>query len=225
MMKSEILSRKTLDFFHKLERNNNREWFEAHRDDYVKYVKEPMKSLGEILLPMLRELDPLIITDLNRVISRIHRDTRFSKDKAPYRPHTFFAFKRKLEGWSETPTYFMQIEADRYIFGMGMYSAPPATMRRFREKIDKSPATFLKIIEPIRKNRSMELESEKYKRPIPCEFPDDIVKKINPWYQSKSIAVFGYREPDKTLFSKNFPDFLLDRFVLLKPLYDFLWDQ
>ncbi len=208
-----------LKFFHDLDRNNNREWFAEHKDEYVKFISEPMKRLVADLGPMIQELDPQVVTDPNRTVSRIYRDTRFSNDKSPYRPRTWFAFKRNLDGWTSTPTYFFQIEEKQYEFGMGMYSATPATMRRFREKIDDDPQKFLNVIEPIRKSRTLKLDPLPYKRRLPC----DLGKIVEPWYQSKSIAVLAYREPDKTLFSKKLVDFLIDQFVLLKPLYDFLW--
>ncbi len=216
-------SPQALKFFRDLNRNNTRDWFAEHRSDYVKFVQEPARSLAAALGPMLEELDPKIMTVPNRVVSRIYRDTRFSNDKSPYRPRVFLAFHRDVDRWSETPAFFLQVEEKQYVFGMGIYGPPAATMRRFRLLIDDEPEQFLAVIDPVLRNRSMALESEKYKRPFPCSFVGSIFRKIEPWYQSKSIAVIGYREPDKTLYSPKLVDFLLDRFVILKPLYDFLW--
>ena len=216
-------SANSLKFYRNLSCNNNRQWFSEHRSEYVNHVQSPARQLAEKLGPMVAELDPRIETEPHRIISRINRDTRFSNDKSPYRPRTFLAFHRSVERWSETPTFFFQVEETRYLFGMGIYGAPPAMMRRFRSLIDDDPETFYSVVEPILRNRSMALESDKYKRPFPAEFPETISAKIIPWYQSKTIGVLGYRQPDKTLFSPKLADFLIDRFVLLKPLYDFLW--
>jgi uncharacterized protein (TIGR02453 family) len=212
-------SPQTLSFFHQLDANNNRDWFAKHRNDYLRYVSEPMKQLVISLSPMISELDPQVISAPHRIASRIYRDTRFSNDKTPYRPRLWFAFKREVDRWTETPTYFFQIEEKKYLFGMGMYSASPATMRRFRQMIDDNPNYFRNIIEPIRKKKTFKLDVDRYKRPLPCEHP----AIIDAWYQSKSIAVLAQREPDKILFSSKLVDFLIDRFIFLKPLYDFLW--
>ena len=213
------LTPQTLKYFRDLDRNNNREWFAEHKAEYQKNVAAPMKQLAATLAPMVQELDPLVVVDPNRIVSRIYRDTRFSNDKTPYRPRVWIAFKRNVDCWAETPVFFFQVQEKEYMFGMGMYSANPATMRRFREQIDADPDFFLQVITPIRKSKTLQLASDCYKRPLPCEHTKEIV----PWYQSKSIGVLGTREPDKTLLSPKLADFLIDRFVQLKPLYDFLW--
>ncbi|MDR1480986.1 MAG: DUF2461 domain-containing protein [Planctomycetaceae bacterium] len=213
-------SQSCLKFFHDLNRHNDRNWFANNRDRYIRFVSEPMKQLVGAISPMILAFDPLVVTVPNRVVSRIYRDTRFSADKSPYRPRVWFAFKRNVDCWTSTPTYFFQLEESEYMFGMGMYSAPAATMRKFRENIDNNPEKFHNIIKPIQRKRNLNLESDSYKRRIPTDHPPIIDK----WYQSKSIAVLEHRKPDKILFSTELVDFLVERFVLLKPLYDFLWD-
>ncbi|MDR3197234.1 MAG: DUF2461 domain-containing protein [Planctomycetaceae bacterium] len=208
-----------LKFLHNLNANNNRDWFAEHREDYLRFVAEPMKQLVMSLTPMMLELDPRVITAPHRVVSRIYRDTRFSNDKTPYRPRVWFAFKREVEYWTETPTYFFQLGEKEYMYGMGVYSASAATMRRFRAMIDDDPEHFRQIIEPVRKSKTFKLETDQYKRRLPCEHS----AVIDVWYQSKSIAVLARREPDKTLMSSKLVNMLMERFVLLKPLYDFLW--
>jgi uncharacterized protein (TIGR02453 family) len=210
-----------LKFFHDLDRNNDREWFAKNRDRYVRLISEPMKQLVSAITPIVSSLDPMVITTPHRVVSRIYRDTRFSADKSPYRPRVWFAFKRNVDYWTATPTYFFQLEESSYMFGMGMYSASAATMRKFRDNIDNNPEQFHEIIKPIQRKRNLDLESDCYKRRIPTEYPTIIDR----WYQSKSIAVLGHCKPDKILFSPKLVDFLIERFVLLKPLYDFLWNS
>jgi uncharacterized protein (TIGR02453 family) len=208
-----------LKFLRNLNANNNRDWFAKHRNDYLQFVAEPMKQLVESLAPMISELDPLVITSPNRIVSRIYRDTRFSNDKTPYRPRVWFAFKREVECWTETPTYFFQLEEKEYMYGMGMYSASAATMRRFRAMIDDDPEYFRYVIEPIHKSKTLKLETDQYKRHLPSEHS----AIIDAWYQSKTIAVLAHRESDKILMSPKLANLLIERFVLLKPLYDFLW--
>ncbi|MDR1383039.1 MAG: DUF2461 domain-containing protein [Planctomycetaceae bacterium] len=212
-------SQQYLKFLHGLNANNNREWFAEHRNEYIEYLLEPMKRLVVALTPVMRELDPYVNTIPHRVVSRIYRDVRFSADKTPYRSRLWFAFRREVNCWTETPTYFFQIEESQYLFGMGMYAASSATMRCFREMIDDDPKQFAEIIAPIRKSRQLKLEEERYKRCLPSEHP----AAIDAWYQSKTIALLARRKPDKTLFSPKIVTLLTDQFVLLKPLYDFLW--
>ncbi|MDR0704127.1 MAG: DUF2461 domain-containing protein [Planctomycetaceae bacterium] len=208
-----------LKFFHHLRANNNRDWFAKHRNDYLQFIAEPTKQLVGSLAPMISELDSLAITSPNRVISRIYRDIRFSNDKSPYRPRVFFAFKREVECWTETPAYFFQLDEKEYMYGMGTYSASAATMRRFRAMIDDDPERFRQTIEPFRRSKTLKLEIEQYKRRLPNEHS----AMIDAWYQTKNIVVLARREPDKTLTSPKLVNLLIEQFVLLKPLYDFLW--
>ncbi len=209
----------SLKFFRNLEKNNNREWFAEHRDEYIRLVADPMKRLVVGLAPMIRQLDPHIVTEPGRTISRICRDVRFSRDKTPYWPYLWIAFRHNAKAWFSAPTYFFEIDGSHYSFGMNIYMPSAATMRRFREMIDADPDAFRKIIKPILKNKKFKLESDKYKRRITC----DHGAIIEPWYQSKTIAVVMRRDPDETLYSKKLVDLLMNRYVQLKPLYDFLW--
>lgn len=80
---------RSVDFLKELRAHNNREWFEAHRDDYETFFVEPAMQLVEVLAPVAERLDPphQAIPKINKSLRRIHRDTRFSKDKTPYHTH------------------------------------------------------------------------------------------------------------------------------------------
>lgn len=65
--------------------NNSKEWFEEHRNEYRKYVYEPFAELVKELAPAMKEIDDGIITIPSKIISRVRRDTRFTKDKSLYR--------------------------------------------------------------------------------------------------------------------------------------------
>lgn len=212
-------SPQTLDFLRRLERNNDKKWFTENREKYVKNVAEPMKSLAASLVPIVSELDPHIVTDPKRIVSRIYRDTRFSKDKTPYWTHPWMAFRRPLENWFHVPTYFFEIHKEGYTFGMNIFRPSSTTMRRFRNKIDDAPEDFEKLIAPVHRSRSLKLETEKYKRCLPCEYTEPVFS----WYQSRYVEVICRRKPDKTLYSSKLLDLTADGFVRLKPLYDFLW--
>ncbi|MCP4319973.1 MAG: DUF2461 domain-containing protein [Hyphomicrobiales bacterium] len=81
--------RQSVDFLKDLKANNNREWFEGHRTDYDALFVEPAMQLIEALAPIAASLDPphQAIPKVNKSLRRIHRDTRFSKDKTPYHTH------------------------------------------------------------------------------------------------------------------------------------------
>jgi len=208
-----------LDFLRDLEANNNREWFAEHKKTYTDHLYVPMKQLVEAVNPVMTELDPNVSTDPARTVSRIYRDTRFARDKSPYKTCLWFAYKRPTENWAEIPVYFFEVQATEYSYGMGFYIASRATMDQFRAMIDADPQKFLGTIPFLKRGKTFKLETENYKRPVPCPHGDAIA----PWYQCKRFALICCKTPDKTLFSKKLVDVLTDGFVQLKPLYDFAW--
>src|SRR3954465_10947226 len=84
-----------LRFLRSLKRNNNREWFLEHKSIYDAVVKQPMTDLVERLAGDFETFAPEMIASPTTSIYRIYRDTRFSKDKTPYKTHIAGVFPRK----------------------------------------------------------------------------------------------------------------------------------
>ena len=208
-----------LDFLRDLAVNNNREWFAEHKAIYTDHLYTPMKQLVLAVNPVMEELDPKVATKTVNTVSRIYRDTRFSRDKSPYKTCLWFAYKRPAENWAEIPVYFFEIQAAEYSYGMGFYLASRATMEQFRSMIDADPKKFLATAAFLKRGRTFKLVTEDYKRPAPCPHGDELA----PWFRCKTFALICRKTPDKTLFSRKLVDVLTDGFVQLKPLYDFLW--
>ncbi len=132
--------KETFVFLRSLETNNNKKWFEQHKNDYHEFLLNPLKSLVSDLSGFMLTIDPFfeVSPAVNRTISRIYRDTRFTKDKSPYKTTSWIIFKRPKKDWKNSPAYFIELSPDSYRFGMGFYSASPNTMRLFREAIARS---------------------------------------------------------------------------------------
>ena len=124
--------REATEFFRNLARNNNRDWFQAHKDVYERACREPLKAL-------VSELDPLGTPH----ISRINRDMRFARDAAPYRTHIAAGVLRTYIGLSAEGLYV----------GTGMYKPDPPVLQKFRAAIaaDKSGRELAKIVSAIRR--------------------------------------------------------------------------
>ena len=90
------ISAKTLDFLFENKLNNSKEWYHAHKKEYTELVLRPLAELVVKLKPTMLELDPDLIVEprVTRSISRIYRDTRFSKDKSLYRDNMWLIFIR-----------------------------------------------------------------------------------------------------------------------------------
>ena len=214
-------SRKTLKFLRGLKANNNKPWFEAHRTDYNEFVLQPLRDLVTDLGDYMLDIDPRfeITPAVNKTISRIYRDTRFSKDKSPFRSTVWFTFKNRSKDWmTRVCGYFFELSVDSYRYGMGFYDAAPAIMSKFREQIDENPNEFLKAISFFAKQRTFVLEGEKYKRIIDKSKPE----KIQHWYQRKNMYLACNRKIDITLFSRKLAEDLIADFNMISPLYLYL---
>lgn len=127
-------------FLRRLADNNDRNWFRAHRGDYEDFVLWPMRRLLVALAPNLSAIDPGLDTDpRGSAISRIHRDVRFSHDKAPFRINQWLCFKRPGRDWQNRPAFFLEFGPSGYRYGMGCYAAAPAIMAAVRDTIDARP--------------------------------------------------------------------------------------
>jgi uncharacterized protein (TIGR02453 family) len=214
-------SSETLDFLRKLKQNNNKVWFETHRQDYQQYVLEPMRylviGLGEFMLKIDPHFD--ITPAINRTISRIHRDTRFSRDKSPYKSTLWITFKRPGKQWKDAPGYFFEMSADSYRYGMGFYSASPETMHRFREIIDTKPTEFREVTKFYSYQSIFVIEGEKYKRLSDKKKSDE----VQTWYQRKNLYLVCNNEIDNHFFDKVLVSDLVTGFDLIAPFYHYLW--
>ena len=111
------VAREAFAFFKDLAKNNNREWFHAHKDVYERSCRDALKALTVAL-------DPPLGADR---LTRINRDMRFARDKsAPYRTHVSTVVRGN----------YLSLSADGLYLGTGMYMPDSTTLRRLREAID-----------------------------------------------------------------------------------------
>ncbi len=214
-------SPETLDFLRSLQANNNKTWFEAHKPDYQERLLKPLQDLVLDLSGFMLAIDPYfeVTPAVGKTISRIYRDTRFSKDKSPYKSTMWITFKRPNKDWQDMPAYFFEICPDSYRFGMGFYSASRDTMDRFRAMIDGKPQEFFKAISFYPKQQVFVVEGEKYKRRLDESKPEEILN----WYQRKNLYLVCNRRIDNRLFSRELLDDLISGFGLIAPFYHYLW--
>jgi len=211
----------SLAFFEQLASHNRKEWFDAHRNDYEQYLLEPLKRLVNDLGETMLAIDPelVVIPAVDRTISRIYRDTRFSRNKSPYKTRLWISFKRRVPDWKTTPCYFFEISADGCRYGMGFYGASRETMDNLRRLIDSKPEEFRALVATYHAQGVFTLEGECYKRPLNPALPEDLQE----WHCRRNIYFMCERPVDGRLFTTAIRDDLREGFVLLQPLYELLW--
>jgi uncharacterized protein (TIGR02453 family) len=198
--------------------NNSKVWFDEHRAIYDNELIKPFRLLVEQLTPTMLKIDEWLETRpaIGKTISRIHRDTRFSKDKSLYRSRLWLTFKRPNRDWKEAPAYFFEISPDSYRYGLGYYCASKQTMDIFREEILNDTNKFLDAIRCVKK--PFELVGETYKRSLIKEQDE----KIAAWYNRKNLAVMVTNNHIEDVLNSDLPNKLAKGFKQLVPLYDYL---
>lgn len=207
------------DFLSELAANNRRDWFEEHKPDYQRLVAAPMRALVAVLTPVMLDIDSRFTVDPRRgAVSRIHRDTRFSRDKSPYRVNQWLVFRRPVEGWQDRPAYFMQFGPVDYAYGMGFYQATPTTMTALREAIRATPERFAAAVAATDAT-GLRLEGEPYRRPKPA---DGLPAAAAGWFARKSVYLIAEQPIDDMLFAPALVERLATVFTALAPLYRFV---
>ena len=166
-------SAETLRFLRALKRNNRREWFNAHRDDYETCVRQPMTAIVERLADDFRTFAPELVASPKVSMYRIYRDTRFSENKTPYKTHIAAVFPTRGLLKHEGAGAYFHISPDEVWVGGGMYSPEPAQLYAVREHIASNLKQLRAIVEsPGFRRHFGKLGGSQLQR-VPRGFPRD----------------------------------------------------
>lgn len=195
--------------------NNERSWFEAHKQEYLERVAGPMRELGSEVADVIGEEFPELGLKLH--VCRIYRDARRLHGRGPYKDHLWFTLHRPSKGWSEHPAFYFEVAPEYYSMGMGCYSASPAMMARLRAHIDQDPKPLEKLARRLAKQEHFVLDSRAYKRP-----KGDPGPLLFPWYNSRSLALIWDQNWGGTLYTPELVREVAEGFRFLVPYYQYL---
>jgi uncharacterized protein (TIGR02453 family) len=151
-----VFDKELFQFFKELKRHNDRDWFQENKERYERFVKRPLAAFAEELAPRLERIAPGY--GYPRLF-RIHRDVRFSKDKAPYKTQASVQFQRALAGSDvHQPGFYVHLEPGGCFVGAGIWAPDAAALGRIRAAIVDHPAAWA----PLAK---LPLWGESYARP------------------------------------------------------------
>ncbi|MEM7417831.1 MAG: DUF2461 domain-containing protein [Gemmatimonadota bacterium] len=172
---------KSFAFLRDLKANNNREWFAEHKPRYEEHIKTPALRLIEDFAPHLKKISPHFMAT-PRSLFRIYRDTRFSKDKTPYKTATGIHFRHDRAKDAYAPGFYFHIEPKQVFVAMGIWHPQSPAVRMIREHIVEDPTGWKRASRGKRFTEAFELEGESLKRPprgIDPEHPliDDLKRK------------------------------------------------
>lgn len=203
----------TSQFLWGLALNNERPWFEAHREEYDKTLRIPFRDLANETTAIMNERFPE--KELALHISRIHRDARRLFGRGPYKDHLWFSLK-STNGLLCGPMFWFEIGAADYSYGVGFYSATPQQMEIYRKSVDANPAKLERLAKQLNSQNKFRLEGEEYKRP-----KGDHGEILNPWYNKKHLSLIYEDNFGGELYDPALPALLADAYTWLMPYYDY----
>jgi uncharacterized protein (TIGR02453 family) len=213
---------KIIPFIKKLRKNNNREWFNEHKDEYLE-VKAAVENFTQKVLNGIAQFDPTLREmTVKRSIFRIYRDTRFSLDKTPYKTH-IGVFMSKGGAKAEVAGYYCHFEPNECFIGAGVYGLQPEKLRKVRNGIYFNIAEFKKILSSaaIKRNFGGKLEDYGKLKAVPKgfdkDFPDIELLKYKHYFLSHAVT-------DKEIVSDNYAEQVIKWCKESYPFVSFLND-
>lgn len=137
-------------FFKQLKKNNNRDWFTANKSRYQESVVRPMVEFISCMAPQLKSIAPCYTADPRAhggSMFRIYRDTRFSKDKTPYKTHAACHFRHQAGRDAHAPGFYLHIETNGLSIGGGIWRPPAKQLGLIREFIADNPSAWGKLLQ------------------------------------------------------------------------------
>jgi uncharacterized protein (TIGR02453 family) len=164
---------RTLKFLRSLKRNNRRDWFNAHKDEYEAHVRQPMIAMIERLADDFRDFAPELIASPKASLYRIYRDTRFSPNKTPYKTHAAAVFPPRGLPKHEGAGLYFHISPDEVWIGGGIYAPQTPQLVALREHIAANVEHLRSIVEaPSFRRRVGAIEGQRLLR-VPRGYPKE----------------------------------------------------
>ncbi len=210
-------SRTFFEFLAELKANNDREWFGANKARYVDQVEQPMLGFIADLGERLLEISRSFVADPHRSggsMFRIYRDTRFSKDKTPFKPAAGAQFPHRARDKDRSvPGFYLHLEPGSCVGGGGIYHPDAGALGRIRDRIVTKPTEWEAVL-----RKRIPIEGEALKRPPAGydpehRFVEDLKRK-----DLYSMSRFSERE----VCSPGFLDTYVESCARAAPLVEFL---
>lgn len=213
-----MLQAKTIKFLKGLATNNNREWFDAHKENYLTARTDfevMVTNLMKMMTPLVPRLEEQQAKD---TFFRIYRDVRFSKDKTPYKPHFSAYMSREGRKW-DGAGYYLQVSGTTVFTAAGIWMPQGGLLKALRQEIDYGYDELKSII-----------EQKDFKHYFPDFGNGDQLKKVPAGYNAenpatdllrmKSLVASHTLTVDK-LIGNNAVEELFSIFKTAQPLVDF----
>lgn len=205
----------TIDFMWGIRFNNERSWFNEHKQEYIDHFYEPMKALAKELFQRMDDANPDL--GLFCKVSRIYRDARRLHGRGPYKDDLWFSFRGPGEQWHDHPTFWFELCPDHWSYGLGFWCAEAATMAKFRARLDRDPKSAEKLIRALNKQNEFVLGGPSYAKAKSA--PSELLTE---WYNMKNFSFVHDEKNSSVLYDHSLVDRLYEGMEFLVPFYKFL---
>lgn len=217
-LKENNMQPSTLQFLQHLTQNNNRDWFNENKATYQEAQQDVVSLVENLITEMSAFDEEMEKLDAKKSLFRIYRDTRFSKDKSPYK--TNFGASLGMGKGSQASGYYLHIEPDKSFLAGGVYMPDSTVLKEIRKEISAYGNEFLEILNAKDfKKYFGELSQEDKLQKVPQGFEKD--DKMAEFLKLKSFVVI-YNIQDEELIDENAAKNFAKVYKAMKPLNDFL---
>ena len=205
-----------IPFFLDLRFHNDKAFMDANRERYQNSVRAPFYAFIGEMGPWLQEN---ISGDMEvrpaKCLSRINRDTRFTKDKSPYRDHLWVSFRQQGMPNDGTPFFWFELGPEWVNWGVGIWGENRQVMDVMRRRMAAGPGDFARML-PMLRNRGFSLGGDTWKKMKP---PPDLPAELAPWYVKKQVYAGKENAQLRWAFSHEIVERVQRDYLALKPLY------
>jgi len=213
-----MLTHAFFDFFRELAAHNEKSWFEANRGRFERDVRDPLLGLIRAVQAPMAELSPHIKVDPRPnggSMFRIYRDTRFSKDKSPYKTNGAAQFRHAAGKDAHAPGFYLHLEPGDVFVAGGLWGPEPDVKQKIRDAILERPEAWSAAVAPL---AGHQFPMEAHHRPpagVPADHPlvEDLKRKH---------FIFGRHYQEADTFRADFVDRMMADFRLMGPVMRFL---
>ena len=195
---------------------NSKAYYEEHKEQIKSGVTVPMRQIAGIIGEELLSLDPMINAIPTKMVSRVRRDTRYTKDKSLYRENMWIMFMRPKHEWNGYPCFWFEVTPSEYSMGIGFYGDEAGLLETFRKNLRERPEEFRKAADKCVKNGSFFM-ARQYKRHFP-----DCPEGLEEYYNSKSVGFISFSGQLEDLENEKIIGIIREKFKAYSPMYEFL---
>lgn len=195
---------------------DSKEYYEEHKEQIKSSMTIPMRQLAGIIGEELLAVDPLMNTIPTKMVSRVRRDTRYTKDKSLYRENMWIMFMRPKHEWRGYPCMWFEVTPREYTMGVGFYGDEPGLLETFRKNLRERPDEFRKAADMCVKVGSYFMKRQ-YKRPFPgCP------EGLEEYYNAKDIGFITFSSQLEDLENEKIIEIMRGTYKACTPMYKFL---